>query len=143
MLYRRTFRTHKKLQIVVYIVGALCTAWWIGRVLGVDLRCLPVESQWNPLVSGKCYELQKINIAVGVMNSVLDIAIVTMPIGVIKDLHLSPKQKITLCFIFLEYTATLLKLLPIRVVFRHSCVCVVKVHSNKAGLWAIQTTLFW
>ena len=70
-------------------------------LLGVALRCLPVESQWNPLVPGKCYELQKVNIAIGILNSVIDIMIVTMPIRVIKDLHLPSKQKMILCFVFL------------------------------------------
>lgn len=100
-LYRRSFRPHKKLQVAVYIVGAMCIAWWIGLMLGIGFTCLPVESQWNPLVPGKCYKLQKVNIAIGILNSVIDIMIVTMPIKVIKDLYLPSKQKIIICFVFL------------------------------------------
>ena len=70
-------------------------------MLGIGFTCLPVESQWNPLVPGKCYKLQKVNIAIGILNSVIDIMIVTMPIKVIKDLYLPSKQKIIICFVFL------------------------------------------
>lgn len=100
-LYRRSFRPHKKLQVAVYIVGAMCTAWWIGTMLGIAFICSPVDSSWNPLVPGKCYKLQNANIAIGIPNSFIDIIIVTMPIKVIKDLHLPSKQKIILCFVFL------------------------------------------
>ena len=100
-LYRRSFRAHKKLQIAVYIVGAICLAWWIGLILGLAFICLPVESSWNPSVPGKCFGIQNINIAIGIPNSIIDVIIVTMPIKVIKDLQLPSKQKIILCFVFL------------------------------------------
>ena len=100
-LYRRSFRPHKKLQLAVYIVGAMCIAWWIGLMFGIAFTCFPVESEWNPLVPGKCYELPRVNLAIGIINTLIDIMIVTMPIRVIKDLYLPSKQKIFLCFVFL------------------------------------------
>ena len=100
-LNRRLFRQHKKLQVAVYIFGAMCIAWWIGTMLYIAFICSPVDSSLNPLIPGKYFKLQNANIVIGVPNSCIDIIIVTMPIKVIKDLHLPSKQKIILCFVFL------------------------------------------
>ncbi|KAL9136914.1 MAG: hypothetical protein Q9175_001872 [Cornicularia normoerica] len=101
MLYRRTFSTDKRFQLAVLIVAIMSIAWWVAASLGAALRCTPVESQLNPLIQGKCYNVQHFFIAVEIPNCLLDFAIVAMPIGVIQGLHLQLKHKITLCFIFL------------------------------------------
>ena len=76
-------------------------AWWIGASLGAALRCTPVKSQFEPLIQGKCYNVQRFFIAVEIPNCLLDFVIVVMPLGVIQGLHLQLKHKITLSFIFL------------------------------------------
>ena len=100
LLYRRIFKSDKKFRVAVDIIGALCIAWWIGASLGAALRCSPVESSWNPFIVGHCYNIENFFIAVEVNNCILDWAIVTLPIGVIRGLQLHLRDKITLCFIF-------------------------------------------
>ena len=101
MLYRRTFSADKTFQRAVLIVGIMSIAWWIGASFGAALRCTPVKSQFNPLIPGKCYNVQHFFIAVEIPNCLLDFAIVAMPLGVIQGLQMQLKHKVTLCMIFL------------------------------------------
>lgn len=101
MLYRRTFSPDRLFQVAVLAAGMVAIAWWVAASLGAALRCTPAESQFNPLIQGKCYDVQNFFMAVEVPNCLLDFAIVAMPLAVIQSLHLQLKHKVTLSVIFL------------------------------------------
>ena len=100
-LYCSIFTT-PSFKLGARIVLGLCLTWCVVMTVCVIFQCTPVEEAWNPLrtMEDKCTLFGSFLFGYEFTNMMLDVAIICLPIAVIRTLQLPPRQKWTLSIIF-------------------------------------------
>ena len=99
-LYYRVFSENRQLRMTVIILHIFYTGWVITAVALFIFRCLPIETSWDPSVSGNCIDLVSILVGTSVPLIISDLTLVILPIKVIRNLQLPSQTKLGICFIF-------------------------------------------
>ncbi|KAL8729340.1 MAG: hypothetical protein Q9166_004837 [cf. Caloplaca sp. 2 TL-2023] len=101
VLYRRIFDTaaFKKKSL---FVGSACVIWWVVEVFTNIFQCRPFAAAFDPasLFTDRCINLQAYYIGITVSNLALDIVMLFLPLQMVWNLKLPPKQKFALSAIF-------------------------------------------
>ncbi|KAI1356107.1 hypothetical protein F5Y01DRAFT_268545 [Xylaria sp. FL0043] len=102
-LYNRLFsvNTSFRLQVVVLII--VVTGFWIGTVVADLLNCIPLEWTWlNSLDDPRyCFNYNYFWLATGIVEAVIDIAILSLPIPVVSRLRLKGSKRYGIIGVFL------------------------------------------
>lgn len=100
LLYWRLFPT-RAFRVLVGLVGAVVTAWFVEVFFVTIFQCTPVSKFWDKAQPGTCLDLRgafsKIN---AVPNIGVDVVLLIMPIRMVYGLHLGLKDKITVSGVF-------------------------------------------
>ena len=82
---------------------ALSLMWCIAMTAAIIFQCHPVEAAWDPLRTTKrqCILFGNFTLAYEVSNIVVDLAILLLPLYMIRLLHLSARQKWAISLVFL------------------------------------------
>lgn len=99
-LYYRIFFVSRTFCRWTLIVGATVVIWMIACTVTTILHCLPQEALWNPTIPARCINFVLFFEIIEPINCLQDVVIALMPFGVIKQLHLDLKQKISIGLIF-------------------------------------------
>ena len=109
-LYKRIFSTfNKKFAWALYLVGALQVSWAVSGFFTTVFQCWPVNMLWrldgglfsgNSEAAGHCINLIASLIGLAVTNTVLNTALLVLPMPMVWNLHTSQKHKLALTFIF-------------------------------------------
>lgn len=99
-LYRRLFST-QSFRRNSFVVGIFVVCYWIAATVGASLQCQPVHAAWDIAVPAKCINFAAFFLGTELFNCVLDVVMLCLPIGVIRNLHLPRRQKFQLAIIFL------------------------------------------
>ena len=103
-LYRFIFPV-PKLHCWTAAIGAFCTVWFLVCFFVSIFECRPIEAGWNPklvaLGQTTCIDYGNYLIGYELSNMALDIAILCLPVWMIKRLQLSTARKIAIGVIFL------------------------------------------
>ena len=69
----------------------------------IIFQCQPVKEAWDPLRAYKqeCIAIGDLSLAGGIVEVILDVAIICLPIGTIKQLHLPKRKKWSVMAIFM------------------------------------------
>lgn len=107
LLYVRIFGRLRYMRYLAYGIGAFTICWAISCFLVIFFQCRPIEAIWNPKgplnpkgVHGKCIKLFLFLILGSAINSLVDFAILLMPIRPTWNLHLPKAQRISIIGIF-------------------------------------------
>ena len=65
------------------------------------VQCVPIRSQWDPNVKGKCIDFGTCILAIGIANIVTDIMILILPMPILRKLQVSASKKRMLMMVFL------------------------------------------
>ncbi|KAK9769640.1 putative Integral membrane protein [Seiridium cardinale] len=100
-LYWRIFnKTSIKLPIV--IVASAVFMWGLAVFLLTLLQCIPTQGYWDKTIDASCnIDSQNFLFAISIPNILIDVAILTLPIPYIRNLHVSKSQKRAIASIFL------------------------------------------
>lgn len=80
---------------------AMIVTYGICTILGAAFSCTPVSFFWQRTIKGgHCINLLAFWFTNATFNIVSDMAIVILPMPVLKGLHLPKKQKFSLIFVF-------------------------------------------
>ncbi len=99
-LYYRVFSVRRGFRTALITMGVACIFWMVACILMAIWRCVPVQAALNPLIKGKCYDFQLAFVVSESVNCVMDFLIVCMPIGIIRQLQLPTRHKISVSLIF-------------------------------------------
>ncbi|GME37546.1 hypothetical protein GTA08_BOTSDO07368 [Neofusicoccum parvum] len=101
LLYYRVFgRT--RLNVFLWLAGAMAIAWVCGMFLSNLLQCTPMRKAWEPTVSGHCFDSRTFFIANSACNISNDVIILSLPIPILWAAALMPiRQKVLLTITFL------------------------------------------
>lgn len=100
LLYRRLFPSRQFLWRL-YGTGAFVLCYTIAAFLCFVLQCVPLESLWNPTVTGRCIDIILVFILLGALNAATDAAILVLPLPELWKLNMTPKRKYQIVGIFL------------------------------------------
>lgn len=85
----------------MWIMASIVFMWWIGSFLAQALLCIPVEKNWDPTIRGHCGDPKLLEISTPVPWIVTDLAVLILPLPMIRRLHMPGNQKIGLSVLFL------------------------------------------
>jgi hypothetical protein len=98
-LYIQIFR-NRRFRIVSYVMMAVSLGYLIMVILEGFLLCRPVSYTWNKLQIGKCGNERKVYLSSGIVNLIIDAAIVILPMPMLWGLQLGMAKKVALTVIF-------------------------------------------
>lgn len=107
-LYKRIFSTlNKKFAWALYTVGALQVVWAVSGFFTTVFQCWPIDVLWrlegglfSGHPAGHCIDLVASLTGLAVINTVLNTALLVLPMPMVWKLHTSRKHKIALTLIF-------------------------------------------
>ncbi|KAF4988009.1 hypothetical protein FGRMN_10057 [Fusarium graminum] len=80
---------------------AVMTLWCVSQLIFLCLLCIPLEAVWDPNIKGTCFKHQTTMWYVnGIIHTILDFAIIVMPLPIVWKLNLPRSQKFFLSCIF-------------------------------------------
>ena len=101
-LYYRIFSVHRGFRRAVIAAGIVSLLWLLATLILSIWKCVPIQAAWNPLIAhAKCYNIQRVFLITETINCVTDLAIVCLPIGMVRQLQLPLRHKIALSLVFL------------------------------------------
>ena len=117
LMYIRLFGVSKPFRIATFAVMTFVTGYLFCNFLTLLFGCTPVQKYWKPEIPGHCIVLNKADYAYGSMNVASDVLLFLLPLPMVWQLQLSPKEKIGLCLVFMGgiMYVTLLKSKSLRV----------------------------
>lgn len=78
-----------------YTLMAIVSAYGTAVSLGFVFSCSPVAFYWNKSIrNGQCVDIVKFSISNVILNVATDLAVVALPLHVLKDLRLSKRDKL-------------------------------------------------
>ena len=79
---------------------ALVISFGFGATLQAFLICRPFAKNWNPSLPGTCGDSVASFLADGIINLIVDLAVITLPMPMIWRLQMSQQRKIALTIVF-------------------------------------------
>ena len=88
-------------RYATYTVMSLVVSFGTGLILEAFLTCRPFAKNWDPFLQGTCVSFKPGFLADGIINIVIDLAIVLLPMRMVWRLqHISKQRKIALTAMF-------------------------------------------
>lgn len=102
-MYKRIFSVSVAFRRQVYAVIAFLAMYWVAIVLADIFNCIPFKYSWINSTSPTpyCFNFNLFWFSSGIIETVLDVVIISLPVGMVAKLHLSMKKRIGLGGVFL------------------------------------------
>lgn len=98
--YWRMF-PNRRIKLGIWILTAVCGAWFVGVLVGNMVQCVPISHFWNLAGDGYCrFPASMYYVVVAIPNMVIDLLTVLLPIWEIWHLKLSFWRRVGVCAIF-------------------------------------------
>ncbi|KAI6087452.1 hypothetical protein F4821DRAFT_108552 [Hypoxylon rubiginosum] len=100
--YYSIFSVNHHVRHAIFITATGCIIWFIVTTFIVLFQCHPIDAFWNQLAQPPfCIDAPTFLLGYEMTNLFLDVAILCIPTGALKQLHLPLSKKISLCVIFI------------------------------------------
>ncbi|TGJ78427.1 hypothetical protein E0Z10_g10337 [Xylaria hypoxylon] len=100
LLYKRIFAT-PRFRIKSLIMIGLSVAWFISAFVVGLVYCVPLDKFWHPFKPGRCLNFNLFYLLIGVFETLIDIAILILPVRATFTVQLPLKTKLLVSSIFL------------------------------------------
>ncbi|CAG9951302.1 unnamed protein product [Clonostachys rosea f. rosea IK726] len=102
-LYHRLFFVERTLRRQIWALSIVVICYWFGSTIANLTNCVPMKYMWlNSLSDPRyCFNFNHYWLAVGLVETFIDILIIILPIKVILALQFTRKQKFAVLFVFL------------------------------------------
>ncbi|KAJ6035841.1 hypothetical protein N7540_000120 [Penicillium herquei] len=97
--YRRIF-PQRWFRLMTWFMVFFVISYNLCSVLATWLQCVPLSHSWDPSVPATCIDYYGVVVFSGVTNVVTDFIILSMPLSVIHQLHMSSRKKRMLACVF-------------------------------------------
>ena len=155
-LYLRLLGASRSFAIASYTLMWIIVAGGAASLLVAAFRCSPIQAAWKPEISHEyCIDLRKYTISATIANSVLDFAVLIVPVTMLGRLQgHSTKFKMAISAVFMvgtlpvppckartcDHNLLMLHSTCVASVLRSvASISIGKIHSN----WEYLPTLFW
>ena len=101
-MYRRIFSVDPLFRLQSLLLGVFILAFWLATTMTRLFFCHPIGYIWMGLDLEKhCLSYTSFWIAVGAIDILVDVILLTLPVRMVLKIQLSPKQKASLACLFL------------------------------------------
>ncbi|KAI0882333.1 uncharacterized protein GGS22DRAFT_50422 [Annulohypoxylon maeteangense] len=100
LLYRRIFST-RNFRIQSMIMMIISIAWLTASFVVNVVLCIPLDTFWKPFNPGRCVNFNLYYLLIGIFETIIDSAILALPIRATFQVQLPLKTKLLLSGIFL------------------------------------------
>ncbi|KAF4637703.1 hypothetical protein G7Y89_g384 [Cudoniella acicularis] len=91
----------RKFRLASWSLFGFNITYSLAIILETLLVCRPIAFNWDKSIEGgKCADQENVELAVGIINIVLDVCTVLLPMPVLWGLHMNMKKRLGLCAIF-------------------------------------------
>jgi hypothetical protein len=104
------FSAHRRIRVVIYLVIFVTIGYNMTGILCPFYLCTPMRRYWDFSVEGKCYNINAYFVANSAMNAATDVALLVLPIWLLRPLRIPKRQKIGVTLVLM--IGSLLVLLP-------------------------------
>lgn len=98
-LYHRIF-PGKTFRNVLLVAGAIVFSWAMAAFFPSIMSCYPVEKAWDSSIPGRCIDYGIVTLVIGILNVIMDFAILSLPMPLLWKLRMSARRKAYLSGIF-------------------------------------------
>lgn len=98
-LYHRIFPS-RTFRNVLLAVGAIVFSWAMSAFFPSIFSCYPIEKTWDSTIPGRCIDYGIVTLAIGILNVIMDFAILGLPMPLVWKLRMSTRRKAYLSAIF-------------------------------------------
>jgi hypothetical protein len=100
--YYSIFSVSQNFARAIFITGTLCLVWFIIVTFIIIYQCKPISAFWDQLaLPPYCLSSARVLLGYEITNLFLDVAIVCLPIGMIRTLQLPTSRKLSIGTVFL------------------------------------------
>lgn len=102
-MYNRIFSVSVVFRRQVYAVIAFVAMYWVAIVLADIFTCIPFKYSWVSSTSPApyCFNFNLFWFSTGIIETVLDVVIISLPVSMVAKLHLSMRKRVGLACVFL------------------------------------------
>ncbi|KAI3395067.1 hypothetical protein diail_1824 [Diaporthe ilicicola] len=102
-MYKRIFSVSPVFRRQVYLVVTIVSMYWVAIVLADIFNCIPFKYSWISSMSPApyCFNFNLFWFSTGIIETVLDVVIISLPVSMVAKLHLSVKKRIGIGGVFL------------------------------------------
>ncbi len=103
LLFYRIFAVSRSFRLWIYGAEAVVVAFWISATVADCLNCVPLEWTWkNGHADPRyCIDYNMFWMGTGIAESVIDLGILALPIGMVSKLQLGRGKKYGVAGLFL------------------------------------------
>lgn len=94
LLFYLQLSAHRPIRIIIYSVMFVTTGYNVAGLLSPLYICTPIRSYWDFSVVGKCWNINAYFVSLSAINVATDIAMLLLPIWLLRPLHVPKRQKI-------------------------------------------------
>ncbi|XDG05540.1 hypothetical protein ABKA04_005155 [Annulohypoxylon sp. FPYF3050] len=100
-MYYRIFARSRAFRHQLFFSGGLVVCWWIISSAVAITNCVPLTTNIAPTNPVHCRDFNIFWMAAGVCEIFIDTLILTLPVGVVLRMSLSPRRKLAVSGIFM------------------------------------------
>jgi hypothetical protein len=104
LLFYLRLSPYKLFRIAVWAVMIVTIVYSILGSFSFLFNCQPIAKTWDIALAGKCIDLAKILMTHGSLTIATDIAMLLLPIALVRKLTLPLKEKVVLAGLFMTGT---------------------------------------
>jgi hypothetical protein len=101
ILYLSLFHISRRFRIIIYACCGAVAAYFVAFLVLFMTQCHPVSYGWNPVPGGGCRDVRVQQISSITASILLDFVIAVLPIPVLWNLQMRPRNKNTVAAMFL------------------------------------------
>lgn len=95
IFYRRIFLVERAYRRATLVLMVLAIGWFISAELTTILACRPTNAFWDRTIAGsKCFNFSAMYLGTGIIDALIDVAILLLPIRMAIKLHLPLRTKL-------------------------------------------------
>lgn len=100
MLYYRIFRLEEPQKRALIALAVFIVIWALTAFFCSIFLCYPIESSWNPTIDGTCIDYGQVTLVIGILNVIVDFALLAIPIPIVWGLYMPTRRKFLLSLTF-------------------------------------------
>lgn len=103
LMYNRIFAISSSFRRQVCVISVLLVLFWAACTLADIFNCWPVRWSWLNSLSpaAHCFNFNLFWFSTGIIEALFDVAIIVLPVNMVRKLQMSLKRRIGLITIFL------------------------------------------
>ena len=102
LMYLRLFGVNDRFKYATWAVLFFVTGYLSSNIITLIFGCTPIPKYWKPDEPGHCIDLVQADYTYGSMNVISDVLLFLLPLPMVWQLRLSPRERLGLVLVFMS-----------------------------------------